>query len=212
MFSSLTAKPNRAAWMLLAVVLALTLLIYSSIELYWHRSRMNVIIGDEPHFLLIAESRVRDRDVAILNNYDMETPISRAMGYRMGSKTPGHKYNGYSMHGIGLPVLFSIPYAIRGVVGVKLFLSLIIGIGLTCTLYWILKRLLQSPSWAGARPVRPDAGTDQGDSFVRTACSLEREGWDSAVRADGSSFDGLVRRPAPFGISDAVSRSRRAAP
>ena len=73
--------------------------------------------GDEPHYLLITESLLRDGDLAVANNYREEHYASFYRG-----KIGPHLAAGtsYSVHGIGLPLLLLPGYALFGLTGVLL--------------------------------------------------------------------------------------------
>ncbi len=88
------------------IVLLLPMMIYISAAIAWHIARYNIITGDEPHYLTIAELLIRDGDLKILNNYNPDTPVMREVPFEAGE---GHAINGYSIHGIGLPLLLTPP-------------------------------------------------------------------------------------------------------
>src|SRR5829696_7268974 len=80
--------------------------------------------GDEPHYLLAAESIVEDGDVDVLDEY-----AARAYAefypydlHRHGRTTEGRLNE---PHGVGFPLLIAPAYAIGGVKGVELFLAAI---------------------------------------------------------------------------------------
>ncbi len=73
--------------------------------------------GDEPHYLLVVESLLRDGDLAVANNYREEhyaSFYSGKIGPHLARGTP------YSVHGIGLPLLLLPGYALFGLTGVLL--------------------------------------------------------------------------------------------
>src|SRR5918994_1152238 len=80
--------------------------------------------GDEPHYLLAAESIVQDGDVDVLDEY-----AARAYAefypydlHRHGRTTEGRLNE---PHGVGFPLLIAPAHAIGGVKGVELFLAAI---------------------------------------------------------------------------------------
>ena len=95
--------------------------------------------GDEPHYLVITQSLLRDRDLRIENNH-------RRGDYRTyfdGDLRPDFLRRGrdgeiYSIHAPGLPVLVAPAFAIAGYHGVLLFL--IVLSSLTAALLWHLAR------------------------------------------------------------------------
>jgi len=82
--------------------------------------------GDEPHYLIISQSLIKDGDLKIENNY-------RQRDYREywgGDLRPDYMKRGidgeiYSIHAPGLPVLLLPAYAIAGYPGTILVLSLL---------------------------------------------------------------------------------------
>src|SRR5215218_3013585 len=85
--------------------------------------------GDEPHYLLAAESLVEDGDVDVLDEY-----ASRAYADfypyeldRHGTETEGRLNE---PHGVGLPLLIAPAYAVAGAKGVELFLAAIAALAL----------------------------------------------------------------------------------
>ena len=76
--------------------------------------------GDEPHYLLITESLVRDGDLRVANNYFQEDYLRfyrGKIGPHLAAGTP------YSIHGIGLPLLAFPGYALAGTAGVTVTLA-----------------------------------------------------------------------------------------
>jgi hypothetical protein len=101
--------------------------------------------GDEPHYLLAAESIVEDGDVDVLDEY-----AGRAYGdfypYELdkhGRETEGRLNE---PHGVGFPLLIAPAYAIGGVRGVELFLAAIAALALTLA-YRLALRVAPDP-WA----------------------------------------------------------------
>ena len=118
-------------------VITVVTIFYVGLYLYWENNEIYLITGDEPHFLMIAESLIKDGDLVLTNNYAQETLISQAMG----GKPISHTAYGYSIHGIGLGLFLLIPYLIKGVSGAKLFLSVFNGIALPFLFYSISKKI-----------------------------------------------------------------------
>ena len=86
--------------------------------------------GDEPHYLVIAESLLRDGDLRIDNNH-----ASRGyLAYVDGELKPDYLRRGrdgqiYSIHAPGLPALVLPVFALGGYPGVVLFLALLSAAG-----------------------------------------------------------------------------------
>lgn len=95
----------------------------------------HVPAGDEPHYLVIAQSLVKDHDLRIENNHrqrDYEV-------YYPGELAPHYVARGrdgeiYSIHAPGLPALVSPVFAVFGYRGVQAFLLILAG--LTGALLW----------------------------------------------------------------------------
>ena len=69
----------------LHALLALPVLAYLAVPVIWRDHDIYVITGDEPHYLLVAESMVRDHDLRVLNNYQSETtPVQRKLRMKLG--------------------------------------------------------------------------------------------------------------------------------
>lgn len=88
--------------------------------------------GDEPHFLLISQSLVRDGDVDLSNNYAAKTyreymPPTTRLDPHIAPRTGGK----YSFHSPGLPVLLLPFYALGSLFGGKLLLF-VVRLGMSC--------------------------------------------------------------------------------
>ena len=106
----------------LAAATCLVLVASVGVTLFWYDGERAQATGDEPHYLLIAESLYRDFDFELANNYAEEAqrhlggrPLTRHIG---GPKT-------FSGHAPGLGLLFAIPYGVAGVLGAKLLLCVL---------------------------------------------------------------------------------------
>jgi hypothetical protein len=104
--------------------------------------------GDEPHYLLAAESIVHDGDVDVLDEY-----ASRAYAdfypYRLsphGQETEGRLNE---PHGVGFPLLIAPAYALGGAKAVELFLAAIAALGVALA-YRLALRVAPDPWAAGA--------------------------------------------------------------
>jgi hypothetical protein len=101
--------------------------------------------GDEPHYLLAAESIVHDGDVDVLDEY-----ASRAYDefypYELdphGKETEGRLNE---PHGVGFPLLIAPAYALGGAKAVELFLAAIAALGIALA-YRLALRVAPDP-WA----------------------------------------------------------------
>src|SRR5262245_17412112 len=86
--------------------------------------------GDEPHYLVIAQSLLRDGDLQIENNHlrgDYEAYFAGPLKpHYLG---PGRNGKIYSVHSPGLPTVIAPVFALFGYPGVLGFLALISGLG-----------------------------------------------------------------------------------
>lgn len=133
------ADPPRA-W-----VFAFSLAIFSAAGL-WAVSTHG-LVGDEPHYLVIDESLLRDRDLQIENNHIDKDYRS----FFFGELRPDYMQRGtngqiYSIHAPGLPVLTLPAYAAGGYRGVVVFMALIAA--LTVLAIFDLARTVAGPAAA----------------------------------------------------------------
>lgn len=100
-------------------------------------------LGDEPHYLIMADSVYSDLDLDLKNNYLRDFDTRRIIGLI----TP-HVYNvprGWMpYHTPGLGILLAIPFGLGGIVGARLAL-----IALTAVLPWSLVTFLRSTPGPG---------------------------------------------------------------
>lgn len=131
------------------ILLLLPVFFYLAIALYWQSRGIYGLAGDEPHYLLIADSLYRDHDLFVENNYLIETPVHRACKVNFADPVDmqRHLRNGYSMHNIGLPLLLLIPYGLAGVMGAKLFITLLAGLW-PFLLYKAAFQIIESRPWS----------------------------------------------------------------
>src|SRR5215210_647293 len=101
--------------------------------------------GDEPHYLLAAESLTDDGDVDVLDEYAARR-YADFYPYeldRHGRETEGRLNE---PHGVGFPLLIAPVYALAGAKGVELFLAAIAALALALA-YRIALRVVPDP-WA----------------------------------------------------------------
>jgi hypothetical protein len=101
--------------------------------------------GDEPHYLLAAESIVEDRDLDVRNQYATRAYES-FYPYDLvphGMPTEGRLHE---PHGVGFPLLISPAYALGGAKGVELFLAAIAA--LASSLGYLLAVRVAPDPWA----------------------------------------------------------------
>ncbi len=101
--------------------------------------------GDEPHYLLAAQSIVEDRDVDVKNQYAIRR-YSRFYPYELnphGAETEGRLNE---PHGAGFPLLIAPAYAVGGATAVELFLAAIAALAVALA-YLLALRVVPDP-WA----------------------------------------------------------------
>ncbi|MEI7769121.1 MAG: hypothetical protein WCI67_03980 [Chloroflexales bacterium] len=126
-------------------LLFLPMAIYLIVVIVWQAQGTNPITGDEPHYLLVADSLLRDGDLEVLNNYRIATPVSQELP---GGVAPAdtHTQGGHSIHGVGLPLLLLPAYALGGVLGAKLWLALLVGIA-PLAIYRAGREIMPESAW-----------------------------------------------------------------
>lgn len=131
------------------LLLIIPVIFYLTVALYWHARDLYSLTGDEPHYLLIADSIVRDHDLRVENNYEIDTPVQRSMKLKLNEPElmPVHVRNQFSLHNIGLPLLLALPYALAGVLGAKIFMALLAGLW-PLLFYRILLQITESKTWS----------------------------------------------------------------
>ena len=86
--------------------------------------------GDEPHYLLVAQSVVKDGDIKIANNYAREDYLEYWPGLlRPHYSRPAVNGDLYSGHAPGLPVLLAPAFAIGGYRGTVVWIAIVTAIG-----------------------------------------------------------------------------------
>ncbi len=101
--------------------------------------------GDEPHYLLAAQSIVEDRDIDVKNQYAARG-YSSFYPYELdvhGGETEGRVHE---PHGAGFPLLIAPAYAIGGATAVELFLAAIAALAVALA-YVLALRVVPDP-WA----------------------------------------------------------------
>ncbi len=86
--------------------------------------------GDEPHYLMVAESLLRDRDLELTRDYSERRYASF---YRKAELLPHYRVRGkggeiYSLHALGLSLLVLPAYALAGYAGASFFMALLLAL------------------------------------------------------------------------------------
>ncbi len=122
------------AWLAGALAVAVALTAWTSV-------RPRVPAGDEPHYLVIAQSLLRDRDLRIEDNHRDE----HYLDYFDGALKPDFMRRGldgqiYSIHAPGTSVVVLPAFAVAGYAGAAVMVTLLVGLGVTAL--WRAARLL----------------------------------------------------------------------
>lgn len=129
------------------LVLLIPIVVYVAVVAHWHSRGLYMTTGDEPHYVVIADSVGRDADLDVANNYaaEIQTPHFYAHGLT-GTHAVSKDTAAYSLHGVGLPLLLAGPVRGAGVPGARGVMLLIAAL-LPVMLFVVARRLLESDSW-----------------------------------------------------------------
>ena len=132
--------PMRSAFAVACVPVVLSLAIFAA------RTRHLPLSGDEPHYLIMADSIASDFDLDLQNNYLSDFDSHRIIGL-----TIPHVYNvprGWMPgHEPGLSMLVALPFRFGGVTGARVALCLCAGV-LPWSLFTWLRTRMPSPTAA----------------------------------------------------------------
>jgi MYXO-CTERM domain-containing protein len=108
--------------------------------------------GDEPHYLMVADSLLRDRDLAVERDFQE----GRYRAFHPAPLEPHYRVRGadgriYSLHAVGLSLLILPAYALGGYPAASLFMAL-----LSTALAWQVRRLVEEATG------EPDVGAAVG--------------------------------------------------
>jgi hypothetical protein len=101
--------------------------------------------GDEPHYLIYANSLIKDFDIYLENNYLKENYINfyKYPGEFDRHTTMGPNNHQFSTHDIGYPLAIAIPFALMGRLGVSLF-NIFLTIILFLSTFYLTKAITKS--------------------------------------------------------------------
>ena len=122
-------SPRRSVPPALAVLVAVYFLITGAILARWHSEDWFPVTGDEPHYLVMADSVVHDHTFDLTDSYVREFaerniyPGGLAPEGTLPTPANSHVIEGehgrFSVHNVGLPVLLSPGWALAGIAGAK---------------------------------------------------------------------------------------------
>ncbi len=128
------AAPRWSGWAFLPVVAALYLGVAARVQ---HEVGPQ---GDEPHYLMVADSLWRDHDLDLSRDYEE----GRYRAFHPGPLAPHYRVRGrhgeiYSLHAVGLSLLVLPAYVAGGYRGASFFMA-----ALAVWLAWEIRRLVRS--------------------------------------------------------------------
>jgi len=139
LWRAIDALGDRAA----ALHLAAAALVVMVVLLPYDRAVMPTA-SDEPHYLIVTQSLLYDRDLDVRNDYEGDrysafypTRLPDMHAVQVGASV-------FSIRDLGLPILSVVPYAIAGRLGVLAFMCLV-GAALVAQLYLLLRDLGFAP-------------------------------------------------------------------
>ncbi len=110
--------------------------------------------GDEPHYLMVADSLLRDGDVAVEKDFEE----GRYRAFHPEPLEPHYRVRGregviYSLHAVGLSLLLLPAYALGGYAGASFFMALL-GVLVAWETRGLLRDVLVGPAAGGRAEVR----------------------------------------------------------
>lgn len=127
-----------AAWRGTLAATICAMVLGAGLTAWWTATDRARITGDEPHYLIIAASLLRDGDLDVRNNYQYNAEAREVSGpiRPHAWRTP----DGWrSFHAPGLALLLAIPFGLGGIVGARVALALLVA-GLLGWTGWIWSR------------------------------------------------------------------------
>lgn len=130
---------------ILIVTIVIAMALMAIINRGYFKSR-SFIGGDEPHYIMMVDSLLKDKDFNLKNDYELSRSIQYYGEELFPHLAPIIDYknsnNWYSIHTIGLPLVMYVPYKIAGVLGVRMFL-IVLQLSTIIVFYFILKKYIK---------------------------------------------------------------------
>jgi hypothetical protein len=157
------------------VVYVLVAFAYCLVPYVWAKLQRYPVTGDEPHYLVIADSILNDGDLDVSNNY--ASWDCQYLYYRGPLGSEGHVVSAgdsmYSVHGIGVPIAVALPAKLGGryarhvarlgmatlnAVGAPIFMLLLVQLGASIAASAVFTTcvFIAMPFIAGANQLFPD--------------------------------------------------------
>lgn len=132
-------------WMLL--IIFVSIFVFTSLFLRGVFTNYIYSSGDEPHYLMMADSLLRDGDFNLKNQYQDSAAATRySQEIVFPHLSPGLDFqnsnNWYSIHTIGLPIIIALPFKLFGLNGTRLFI-LVLQIAALPLFYMVLRKYLK---------------------------------------------------------------------
>ncbi|MGH7137424.1 MAG: hypothetical protein ACREHD_16900, partial [Pirellulales bacterium] len=122
----------------LQVLLCVPALVYMLAAAYTHQRGDDQPTGDEPFYLLAAESIVQDADVNLKNNHE------RLGTHPAATHCVLREHGWFSVHNLGLTALIALPWAVAGPLGARLMSALCAGLAAPL-LFQVINAIWQQP-------------------------------------------------------------------
>ena len=163
--------------------------------------------GDEPHYLMVAESLLRDGDLSLERDY----ALGRYTGFHDAPLEPHYRVRGragaiHSLHAVGLSVLILPAWALAGYAGVTVFMALLAALVALEVRQWVGELtgrdgLAEAAGWVSA--LAPPLVHYAGLVFTEVPAALLlsfglRRGRDAALGRGGALAVGLAAAALPW--------------
>jgi len=141
-------KPNKKFLRIasLSILLISSIFIFISFNTRGYFKNISFIGGDEPHYIMMTDSFLKDKDFNLKNDYSLDRSLSYYGDKLFPHLPPIIDYNKsdnwYSIHTIGLPLLMNIPYDLAGLLGVRFFM-IMLHLLVIVVFYFVLKKYIK---------------------------------------------------------------------
>ena len=110
------------------------------LAVWWLNSGRLQTTGDEPHYLIIAASVLRDGDLDVHNNYEEDARTGEIYG-PVQPHVPRRASGTWPTHAPGLGILLALPFGVGGAIGARVVLCLIAALLAWAVRHWFRDRL-----------------------------------------------------------------------
>jgi hypothetical protein len=138
---------NRGAAELLFAIGVAAVPVLVTLAVFFGRTRLVPVVGDEPHYLIMADSVARDLDLDLRNNYEGDFQTGAIVG-RVTPHARDVDGRWWPFHTPGLGVLLAVPLLLGGSVASRAALAVFAGLLPFVLVRWfarVMKR--QSAAW-----------------------------------------------------------------